>query len=127
MTTTSDPLVTELAAVAGQYQHVAQSLSALDPYKEPVLLLRAKYASYEYITDLLNQRGVQLSIATVRKFCRKHNAEMRQLRHKIEDAKRKQNAPQTDIPISGDKTELLKFTPVANPGNNGPKIARDDI
>ena len=57
--------------------------AVLENYKDSILLLRAKYASYEKISELLNERGVKVSVATVRKFCRKYQDEAQRLRAEI--------------------------------------------
>lgn len=128
---TNDPLCVELMALAGQYQHVVQSPSVLEPYKEPLLLLRAKYASYEQITEMFNERGINISLATVRKFCRKHNVEMKRMRQEIDAVKNKEalDFKATDSssvpPIGQTQTERPPLT--ADAGERGPRIARDNL
>lgn len=126
----TNPIVhDELVQVASQYQHVTQSASLLEPYKEPLLVLRAKYASYEQITEILNQRGVRVSLATVRKFCRKHSAEMKRMRVEIEEGKRLEAeaaaGSQPAIPLNLESTQRPPLT--ADAGQRGPRIARNDL
>ncbi len=73
----------ELSTIATEYNHSVQQQSLLETYKDPILLLRAKYASYEKITELLQQKGIKVSVATVRKFCRKYQAEAKRLRAEL--------------------------------------------
>jgi len=75
----------ELSTIATEYNHSVQQQSLLETYKDPILLLRAKYASYEKITELLQQKGIKVSVATVRKFCRKYQVEAKRLRAELED------------------------------------------
>lgn len=126
---TNDPLHEELAALADQYQHTVQSPSVLEPYKEPVLLLRAKYASYEQIADMLTQRGIQISTATVRRFCRTHHTEMKRLRHDIDESKRKTVAAPNaaDAVPSANSPEPQRPSLTADAGQHSPRIARDDL
>lgn len=126
---TNDPLHEELAALADQYQHTVQSPSVLEPYKQPVLLLRAKYASYEQIADMLIQRGIQISTATVRRFCRTHHAEMKQLRHDIDEAKRRAVAGSSAAAAAPSTTQPQSQRPslTADAGQRGPRIARDEL
>jgi transposase-like protein len=65
-------LQADLAKVAAEYNHSVLQQAVLENYKDSILLLRAKYASYEKIAELLTERGIKVSVATVRKFCRKY-------------------------------------------------------
>ncbi len=123
---TNDPIHEELATLAAQYQHVAQSPSLLEPYKEPILTLRAKYASYEQISDMLQQCGVQISQATVRRFCRTHNTEMKRLRHEIDSAKHKEVVTSNSAGSNG-ASESPRPSLIADAGQRGPRIAHDDL
>ncbi len=114
---------------AKQYQHSVTPQAVLEPFKEAILLLRAKYASYETITETLTSHGVQVSGATVRKFCRRHHAEMRRLRTAL-DAERRAAAatqkPHSDAPASASPPpERPPLTPEI--GKRGPRIARDEL
>lgn len=128
---TNDPLCVELMALAGQYQRVVQSPSVLEPYKEPLLLLRAKYASYEQITEMFNERGVNISLATVRKFCRKHNIEMKRMRQEIDAVKNKEaldfNATDSSSKPSTAQTQTERPPLTTDAGERGPRIARDNL
>ena len=126
MSTPSD-IQAVLLESARQYEHSVTPQAVLEPYKDAILLLRAKYASYEKITDLLTGHGVQVSGATVRKFCRRHNSEMRRLRAEIEADRRaaagkgKPAAPIASVPTV-DRPPLTSEI-----GKRGPRIARDEL
>jgi hypothetical protein len=70
----------DLYRTAVGYTHTPESQTLLEPYKGAVLLLRAKYASYEKITEVLKQHGIAVSSATVRRLCRRQYAEVKRLR-----------------------------------------------
>jgi len=76
----TNEILADLEKEATAYNHTPASYAALDPYMEPILLLRAKYASYEIVTEMLVSRGIKVSEATVRRFCRRHNSEMKRIR-----------------------------------------------
>ena len=76
----SNEILVDLVKEAEGYIHSPASYATLEPYREPILLLRAKYASYEIVTEVLVSRGIKVSEATVRRFCRRHNTEMKRLR-----------------------------------------------
>src|SRR6202000_2711411 len=77
-------LQADLAKVAAEYNPSVLQQAVLENYKDSILLLRAKFASYEKIAGLLNERGITVSVATVRKFCRKYQEETQRLRTEIE-------------------------------------------
>lgn len=83
MNQTSDPL-SELQAIAREYHHNPNQQALLEPVKEPVLLLRAKYASYEVVTEILAAHGVNVPLSVLRKFCRRHYDEMLKVRHGLQ-------------------------------------------
>lgn len=120
----SSEILTDLTKEAEGYIHSAASYTTLEPYREPILLLRAKYASYEIVTEILVSRGIKVSEATVRRFCRRHNTEMKRLRAEW-TAKRKattapgptptaapQHSPSSEPtpPITSPSTGILKMT-----------------
>jgi transcription termination factor Rho len=71
---------TDILNIAKQYHQVARHASILEPFKEGVLLLRAKDASYENIAATLNGNEIKVSAATIRKFCLRYGAEIKRLR-----------------------------------------------
>src|ERR1019366_10673481 len=117
MTTPADIL-----NIAKQYQHVARHSSLLEPFKDGVLLLRAKDASYENIATTLNGNGINVSAATIRKFCLRHTSEIKRLRSE------KQRSPDNPVIISkpnNSPTTRSSFDSMIS--RPGPKIARDKI
>src|SRR5271170_86615 len=109
-------LQADLAKVAAEYNHSVLQQAVLENYKDSILLLRAKFASYEKIAELLNERGIKVSVATVRKFCRKYQDEAQRLRNEIA----------ADIGTEGQESSQLATTPredrpplTSEPGKRG--------
>jgi len=117
-------LQADLAKVAAEYNHSVLQQAVLENYKDSILLLRAKYASYEKITELLNERDIRVSVATVRKFCRKYLEEAERLRAEIEtDTVAEQKpAPAPTVPASETRPPLT-----SDPGKRGSRPARDNF
>lgn len=72
-----------LLKAANEYTHNPTPQTVLNPFKEAILTLRAKYASYEIVTSMLAQHGVRVPITTVRRFCRCNHSEMKRIRAEI--------------------------------------------
>jgi hypothetical protein len=117
-------LQADLAKVATEYNHSVLQQAILENYRDSILLLRAKYASYEKISELLNERGIKVSVATVRKFCRKYQEESQRLRAEIETdtVTEQQPTPQATAPVSESRPPLT-----GDPGKRGPRPARDQL
>ncbi len=130
---TTTPTTSEIAAnmdqIAGDYEHNPVQHVILNPFKNSILVLRAKYATYEHITTTLNEQGVKVSEATVRKFCRTHQQEVKRLRTET-DRKRRETAGSGDA--KGEVHKTLS-EPGSRPsstmesGKPGPKIARERL
>jgi hypothetical protein len=108
-----------LLAHARNYDPTAHNRSLLQPYRDVLLLWRAKYMSYEQIAAALTQNGLRVSPAAVGVFCRRNFAkqEIERLRRDERDG----------------ATRPLSVGPGSNPGRTdvpparrGPKIARDN-
>jgi hypothetical protein len=117
-------LQADLAKVAAEYNHSVLQQAILENYKDSILLLRAKFASFEKITDLLNERGIKVSVATVRKFCRKYHDEAQRLREEIaaDIATDTQEVPAATTPSRDDRPPLT-----SEPGKRGPRTARNEL
>jgi len=124
MSTNPSPAVAELLQFAENYQHNPNQHIVLDPYQDAVLLLRAKYATYDTITETLRSKGVQVSEATVRNFCRRHHDEMKKLRAEQDRQRRENKAAAADHSSS---PAPKRTSTGSESGKPGPKIARDDL
>ena len=117
-------LQADLARVAAEYNHSVLQQAVLENYKDSILLLRAKYASYEKISELLNERDIKVSVATVRKFCRKYQEEAQRLRAEIaaDSGMEDKPTPQPSSPANNNRPPLT-----SEPGKRGPRPARDNF
>jgi len=117
-------LQADLARVAAEYNHSVLQQAVLENYKDSILLLRAKYASYEKISELLNERDIKVSVATVRKFCRKYQEEAQRLRAEIaaDSSTEDTPTPQPTAPANNNRPPLT-----SEPGKRGPRTARDQL
>jgi transcription termination factor Rho len=117
-------LQADLAKVAAEYNHSVLQQAVLENYKDSILLLRAKYASYEKISELLNERDIKVSVATVRKFCRKYQDEAQRLRAEIaaDSGTEDKSAPLPFVPATENRPPLT-----SEPGKRGPRTARDTL
>ena len=118
-------LQADLARVAAEYNHSVLQQALLDNYKEPLLLLRAKYASYETIVKLLAERGVKVSVGTIRKFCMTHEEEVKRLRAEFKERTASDHEETSPIVPDGGTTSEGRAPLTAEPGKRGPRVARD--
>lgn len=110
----------DILNIAKQYHQVPRHSSILEPYKDGVLLLRAKNASYENIAATLNGNGIHVSAATIRKFCLRYGNEIKRLRNE------KQRLPDDPVIISKPSDVSTTRPPSTSMTDKpGPRIARD--
>jgi hypothetical protein len=119
----------EILKFAQEYQHNPNQHIALEPHKEAILVLRAKYATYDTITETLNKNGVKVSEASVRRFCRTNYNEIKRLqgeanRKRRESESTQQNPPKPAAVAGGNSSKQPSFSDLRQPG---PKIAREDF
>lgn len=115
---------------ADDYEHNPTQHVILNPYQNSILKLRAKYATYESITSMLNEEGVKVSEATVRKFCRTHQQEVKRLRAENDRRRRETtgSANGRTEPGGTSSSELVSRPPSATDSSRpGPKIARERL
>lgn len=109
---------------ARRYDPAQHTRSLLSPFRDVILLQRAKWMSYEQIAATMTRHGLKVSPAAVGCFCRRSytKAEIDALRQKVEPKPSSAAAP-----ASG-KSAPRPTSPVSRePGRRGPKIARDDF
>ena len=123
----TEELKADLAKVASEYNHSVLQQALLDNYKEPLLLLRAKYASYETIVKLLAERGVKVSVGTIRKFCMTHETEVKRLRAEFREQTTSDHEETSPTVPDGTATSEGRTPLTAEPGKRGPRVARDTL
>lgn len=102
---------------ARRYDPGRHTRSLLAPYRDVLLLQRAKFMSYEQIAATLARHGLSISPAAVGCFCRQQytRTEIEAMRRSVRSAK----------PTAAAATPAIHPTP--EPGKRGPKIARKDF
>lgn len=109
-----------LLADARSYDPTAHHRGLLAPYRDVLLLWRAKYMSYEQIAATLTKHGIKVSPAGVGVFCRRNfsKAEL--------DRARREHSPAPDTTRRPTTTQVTPRRPAAGTGKSGPRVARDD-
>lgn len=104
---------------ARDYDPAAHTRSLLAPYRDVLLLQRAKFMSYEQIAATLFRHGLKVSPAAVGCFCR------RQFTKTEIEAARRSASIHKPAAASADSPAVQPVSSPA-PGRRGPKIARND-
>lgn len=109
---------------ARRYDPAQHTRSLLAPFRDVILLQRAKWMSYEQIAATLTGHGLKVSPAAVGCFCRRNytKAEIEGLRQKVETKSASATPPASGKPASRPASPVSR-----EPGRRGPKIARDDF
>jgi hypothetical protein len=104
---------------ARRYDPGRHTRSLLAPYRDVLLLQRAKFMSYEQISATLARNGLNISPAAVGCFCRQQYS-----RTEIEAARRSKSPAK---PAASSPALPIAMQPSNEPGKRGPKIARKDF
>lgn len=130
MTTPSELLNRLLLEDARSLDFRLNGRSALAPFREALLLFRARSVSYEQIATTLNRHGLSVSASSVGTFCRRNftRIEIDKTRQTLAASVRTQTSVGVVAPKGS--TPALGASAVAplNPPRigRGPTIARDD-
>jgi hypothetical protein len=111
----------------------AQHRSRLAPYRDVLLLWRAKHKSYEQIAATLTSHGIKFSPAGIGAYCRsqftKHEIDRARSEAPVAnrpDPSNRTSAPAAPVPTIPVAPPLAtSFTPATHT-RRGPKIARDN-
>lgn len=115
----STELHSRLLDDARRYDPAAHTRGLLSPYRDVLLLQRAKFMSYEQIAATLNRHGLKVSPAAVGVFCRRSFT-------KAEIERARLDATMPKGPASGAPPLRGSAPGPAEAGRKGPKIARDN-
>jgi hypothetical protein len=118
--TESAELHARLMADARAYDPAAHHRSLLEPYRDVILLWRAKFMSYEQIAATLMKHGIRVSPAGVGVYCRRTYSQA-----ELERTRREHLKPAASA--SGTRPAGGRTPEPPNARRGGPKIARDDI
>jgi len=106
-----------------RYDPAQHMRSLLAPFRDVILLQRAKWMSYEQIAAILTQHGLKVSPASVGCFCRRNYTKA-----EIESLRQKPEPRPAAVPLASGKPAPRPAPSVSRePGRRGPKIARDDF
>lgn len=124
----SSELHNRLMADVRRYDPAGHTRCLLGPFRDVVLLQRAKFMSYEQISQMFGLHGLKVSPTAVGVFCRRTftKAEIDRARQGLPADKtlpRRMVAPPTVAPAFG--ASAAGTAQVAHP-KRGPKIARDN-
>ena len=113
---------------ARRYDPAAHTRGLLGPFRDVILLQRAKFMSYEQISATFARHGLKVSPAAVGVFCRRHYTKA-----EIERARQGQasNPALGRVPAAPAKVAPALGASAPGPaaignGKRGPKIARDN-
>ena len=118
---------------ARNYDPAAHRRSRLAPYRDVLLLWRAKHKSYEQLAATLTSHGIRVSPAGIGAYCRsqftKHEIDSARSEAPVPnrpDPSGRSSAPAAPVPTIPVAPSLAtSFTPATHAGR-GPKIARDN-
>ncbi len=123
--TETNELHARLMEDARNYDPAAHHRGLLAPYRDVLLVWRAKFMSYERIAATLDANGIRVSPAGVGVYCRSQftKAEIERVRRE----NRANTRPATQTRASNPPPQAAVPPPAEpNSGRRGPKIARDN-
>lgn len=113
----NEALHARLMEDARRYDPAEHHRSLLLPFKDVILLWRAKYMSYEQIAASFTRHGIKTSPAAVGVFCRRNFT-------KADILRERQRAESGTKPAGA--APLTPVIPPGGSGKRGPRIARDN-
>ncbi len=120
-------LHTRLMEDARHYDPSAHNRSLLEPFRDVLLVWRAKFMSYEQIAATLTKHGLRVSPAGIGVFCRRAFTKAEILRERRRLEAEAPQRPAATAPSSPGLSAVAKPGPApVTPGRRGPKIARDN-
>jgi hypothetical protein len=112
---------------AKRYDPAEYSRSRLAPFRDVLLVWRAKSMSYEQIAASLTKHGLKISPAGVGAFCRRTFSQAEFLREQTRLRTEKPTSPAATAPSFPGLSAVAPPVPAPlPPGRRGPKIARDN-
>jgi hypothetical protein len=124
---TSSDLHTRLLDDARSYSPDAHRRSLLDPFRDVILLQRAKFMSYDQIAGAFTRNGLKVSGPGVAGYCRRTFTKGEILRERQRLGLDTPKEPAATAPSFPGLSAVATPGPVpVPPGRRGPKIARDN-
>jgi hypothetical protein len=123
----SSDLHARLLDDARSYNPSAHHRSLLDPFRDVILLQRAKFMSYDQIAAVFTRNGLKVSGPGVAGYCRRTFTKAEILRVREELIPESPAGPATTAPSLPGLSAVATPAPIPLPsGRRGPKIARDN-
>ena len=123
----SSDLHARLMEEARRYDPAEHSRSRLAPFRDVLLVWRAKSMSYELIAATLTRHGLKTSPAGVGAFCRRTLSQAEILREQTRLRTEKPTSVAATAPSFLGPSAVAPPVPAPlPPGRRGPKIARDN-
>ncbi len=113
---------------ARRYDPAAHTRGLLGPFRDVILLQRAKFMSYEQISATFARHGLKVSPAAVGVFCRRHStkAEIERARQSQASSPALGRVPAAPAKVAPAVGASAPGPAATGNGKRGPKIARDN-
>jgi hypothetical protein len=113
---------------ARRYDPAAHTRGLLGPFRDVILLQRAKFMSYEQISATFARHGLKVSPAAVGVFCRRHytKAEIERARQGQASSPALGRVPAAPAKVAPALGASAPGPAATGNGKRGPKIARDN-
>jgi hypothetical protein len=113
---------------ARRYDPAAHTRGLLGPFRDVILLQRAKFMSYEQISATFARHGLKVSPAAVGVFCRRHytKAEIERARQSQASSPALGRVPAAPAKVAPALGASAPGPAATGNGKRGPKIARDN-
>ncbi len=113
---------------ARRYDPAAHTRGLLGPFRDVILLQRAKFMSYEQISGTFARHGLKVSPAAVGVFCRRHytKAEIERARQSQASSPALGRVPAAPVKVAPALGASAPGPAATGNGKRGPKIARDN-
>ncbi len=113
---------------ARRYDPAAHTRGLLGPFRDVILLQRAKFMSYEQISATFARHGLKVSPAAVGVFCRRHytKAEIERARQSQASSPALGRVPAAPAKVTPALGASAPGPVATGNGKRGPKIARDN-
>jgi hypothetical protein len=123
----SSDLHARLLDDARSYNPSAHHRSLLDPFRDVILLQRAKFMSYDQIAGAFTRNGLKVSGPGVAGYCRRTFTKAEILRERQRLGLESSKEPAATAPSLPGLFAVATPAPATlAPGRRGPKIARDN-
>jgi hypothetical protein len=115
-----------LLADAQRYSPASHTRELLGPFRDVILVQRAKFMSYEQISATFARHGLKVSPAAVGLFCRRHYTKAEIARVRQGHLAVPSPTPALPAKVAPAVGASARGPAITGPSQRGPKIARDN-